>query len=100
MSRGFTLNPRPSSLYLRTAPMEPVIYFNRAFRPEKEAAISVRSRALNYGLGCFAGIRGYKTDDGRQVHVFRLDRHVRRLEQSAHILRLCLSGSRAEIASA
>jgi branched-chain amino acid aminotransferase len=78
--------------------MEPVIYFNRAFRPEKEATVSVRSRALNYGLGCFAGIRGYKTDDGRQVYVFRLDRHVRRLEQSARILRLRLSGPPSEIA--
>ena len=36
--------------------MEPVIYFNRAFRPESEATVSVRSRALNYGLGCFAGM--------------------------------------------
>jgi branched-chain amino acid aminotransferase len=79
-------------------PMDPVIYFNRAFRPEREATISVRSRALNYGLGCFAGIRGYKTDDGRQVHVFRLDRHVRRLDHSARILRLRLSGAPAEIA--
>ena len=78
--------------------MESVIYFNRAFRPEREATISVRSRALNYGLGCFAGIRGYKTDDGRQVHVFRLDRHVRRLEHSARILRLRLSGTPSEIA--
>ena len=38
----------------RTTPMEPVIYFDRAFRPEREATVSVRSRALNYGLGCFA----------------------------------------------
>ena len=80
--------------------MEPVIYINRAFRPEHEATISVRSRALNYGLGCFAGIRGYKTDDGQQVHVFRLDRHVRRLDQSARILRLRLSGATSEIAAA
>lgn len=78
--------------------MESLIYFKRAFRPEREATISVRSRALNYGLGCFGGIRGYRTDDGRQVHVFRLDRHVRRLEQSARILRLCLPGSASEIA--
>ena len=77
--------------------MEPVIYFNRAFRPESEATVSVRSRALHYGLGCFAGIRGYKTDDGRQIHVFRLDRHVRRLDQSARILQLALSGSPSEI---
>lgn len=78
--------------------MEPVIYFKRAFRPEHEATISVRSRALNYGLGCFAGIRGYRTDDGNQVHLFRLDRHVQRLEQSAHILRLRLPGTAAEVA--
>jgi branched-chain amino acid aminotransferase len=78
--------------------MEPIIYFNRAFRPEREATVSVRSRALNYGLGCFAGIRGYRTDDGQQVHVFRLRRHVRRLEQSARIIRLCLSGSETDIA--
>ena len=78
--------------------MEPLIYFNGAFHPEHEATISVRSRALHYGLGCFAGIRGYRTDDGRQVHVFRLDRHVRRLEQSAQILRLRLSGSASEVA--
>lgn len=78
--------------------MESLIYFKRAFRPEREATISVRSRALNYGLGCFGGIRGYRTDDGRQLHVFRLDRHVRRLEQSARILRLRLPGPVSEIA--
>ncbi len=77
--------------------MESVIYFNREFRPERDATISVRSRALNYGLGCFAGIRGYKTDDGQQVNVFRLDRHVRRLEHSARIIHLRLSGSQSEI---
>jgi branched-chain amino acid aminotransferase len=65
---------------------------NGAFRPESEAVLSVRSRALNYGLGCFAGIRAYRTDDGGQVNVFRLDRHVRRLEQSARILCLRLPG--------
>lgn len=78
--------------------MESLIYFKGEFRPEREATISVRSRALNYGLGCFGGIRGYATDDGRQVNVFRLDRHVRRLDQSARILRLRLSGSPSEIA--
>lgn len=78
--------------------MEPVIYFKRAFRPESEATVSVRSRALNYGLGCFAGIRGYRTDDGQQVHVFRLERHVRRLEQSARILCLRLPGTQVEVA--
>ena len=73
--------------------MESIVYMNGTFRPDSEAVLSVRSRALNYGLGCFAGIRGYRTDDGSQVNVFRLDRHLRRLEQSARILGLRLSGS-------
>lgn len=77
--------------------MASLIYFDGAFRPEHEATISVRSRALNYGLGCFAGIRGYRTDDGQQVHVFRLERHVRRLERSARILCLRLPASVSEV---
>jgi branched-chain amino acid aminotransferase len=78
--------------------MESIVYFNGQFRPESEAVLSVRSRALNYGLGCFAGIRGYRTDDGSQVNVFRLDRHVRRLELSARILRLRLPGTPDDVA--
>jgi branched-chain amino acid aminotransferase len=85
---------------MQVQPMEPLIYFNGSFVSEREATVSVRSRALNYGLGCFAGIRGYRSDDGSQVSVFRLDRHVRRLEQSAQILRLRLSGTTSEIAGA
>jgi branched-chain amino acid aminotransferase len=78
--------------------MESLIYFDGSFRPEQRATVSVRSRALNYGLGCFAGIRAYRTDDGRQLHVFQLDRHVRRLERSARILSLRLSGSVSHVA--
>jgi branched-chain amino acid aminotransferase len=77
-----------------------IVYWNGAFRPESEATISVRSRALNYGLGCFAGIRGYRADDGRQLNVFRLEKHVRRLDQSARVLHLRPSGSPEDVASA
>jgi branched-chain amino acid aminotransferase len=61
-------------------------YFDGQFVPDSEATISVRSRGLNYGLGCFAGIRGYLADDGKQVYVFRLDDHIRRLELSSKLL--------------
>lgn len=79
--------------------MTSIVYFNGQFRPEGEAVLSVRSRALNYGLGCFAGIRGYRTDDGAQVNVFRLDRHVRRLDFSARILGLRLPTAPPEFAA-
>jgi branched-chain amino acid aminotransferase len=64
---------------------------------EEQATVSVRSRALNYGMGCFGGIRGYLADDGKEVFVFRLDAHVRRLETSAKILYLKLPGSPEEV---
>ncbi len=74
-----------------------VTYIDGKWLNDEQATISVRSRALNYGLGCFGGIRGYLADDGEQVFVFRLDAHVRRLEHSAKVLFLPLPVSRDEL---
>lgn len=67
-----------------------VTYMNGEFVDDADATISVRARGLNYGLGCFGGIRGYASDDGREVYVFRLDQHVERLEKSAKMLFLSI----------
>ena len=67
-----------------------VTYMDGKWLEDGQATVSVRSRALNYGMGCFGGIRGYLSDDGKEVFVFRLDSHVRRLEHSAKILYLRL----------
>ncbi len=68
-----------------------ITYIDGRFVDDADAKISVRSRGLNYGLGCFGGIRGYLADDGRQVFVFRLDQHVQRLDRSARLLFLSLT---------
>jgi branched-chain amino acid aminotransferase len=65
-------------------------YIDGRFVDDADATISVRSRALNYGLGCFGGIRGYLADDESQVYVFRLDQHTERLDRSAKLLMLRL----------
>lgn len=75
-----------------------VTYMDGKWLDDSEATISVRSRALNYGMGCFGGVRGYLADDQKEVYVFRLDAHMRRLEQSAKILFLRLPGSVEEVA--
>jgi branched-chain amino acid aminotransferase len=67
-----------------------ITYIDGRFVDDEQATISVRSRALNYGLGCFGGIRGYLADDGHEVYVFRLDAHIERLAESAKILCLRL----------
>ena len=72
-------------------------YIDGKWVDEEHATVSIRSRALNYGLGCFGGIRAYAEDD--QLYVFRLDHHVRRLERSGKILFLPLPISRDELAS-
>ncbi len=48
------------------------------------AQVHVLTHTLHYGLGVFEGIRSYLTGDGRSA-VFRLEEHVRRLFESAHI---------------
>lgn len=68
-----------------------VTYLDGRFVEDGDATISVRSRALNYGIGCFGGIRGYLADDGKQVYVFRLDQHVARLDVSSRMLNLSLT---------
>ncbi len=74
-----------------------ITYFDGKFVDDAEAVVSVRSRALNYGLGCFGGIRGYMSADGAQLHVFRVADHITRLMHSAHVLHMRLPGSHAEV---
>lgn len=77
-----------------------VTYFDGRFVEDDEATVSVRSRALNYGIGCFGGIRGYLADDGHQVHLFRLSDHLVRLELSARMMFLRLNADQREAAAA
>ena len=65
-----------------------VTYMDGQWVDDGDAVVSVRSRALNYGMGCFGGIRGYLADDENEVFVFRLDAHMKRLKHSAKILYL------------
>jgi branched-chain amino acid aminotransferase len=53
--------------------------------PFDEARVHVLTHALHYGVGVFEGIRAYRTADGRSA-VFRLQEHIRRLYDSAHII--------------
>ncbi len=64
-----------------------------------EARVHVLTHTLHYGLGVFEGIRCYRTADGRSA-VFRLEEHVRRLFDSAHINLLEPSFSREQVSQA
>lgn len=61
-------------------------FFNGEFVPIEQAQVSVMTHALNYGTGCFEGIRGYWNADEQQLYVFQLRPHMERLRRSAKIL--------------
>src|SRR5947207_14109917 len=71
--------------------MNGLIYVGGAFRPESEASVSVFDHGLLYGDGIFEGIRAY---NGR---VFRLERHIERLFDSAKAIRLEIPMPRQEV---
>jgi branched-chain amino acid aminotransferase len=63
-------------------------YFNGRFVPHDEARVSIASHVVNYGTGCFEGIRAYWNSEHEQLYVTLLDEHVQRLLRSARILGL------------
>jgi branched-chain amino acid aminotransferase len=71
--------------------MARTIYVSGTFRSDEDATVNVLDHGLLYGDGIFEGIRAY---NGR---VFKLDRHIDRLFDSAKALRLNVPLSRHEI---
>src|SRR5436189_5706359 len=71
--------------------MNELVYVNGSFRPAADATVSVFDHGLLYGDGIFEGIRAY---NGR---VFKLERHIDRLFDSAKAIRLQIPHSHAEV---
>jgi branched-chain amino acid aminotransferase len=86
--------PETSPINVPTAPARPVdglVYVSGAWRTAAEASISVFDHGLLYGDGVFEGIRAY---NGR---VFKLERHIERLFDSAKAIRLDIGLSPADV---
>lgn len=65
----------------------PIAYFQNQFVPFSEANVSIATHALHYGTGALGGLRGIPhPQDSKQILLFRLDRHCRRLSHSARFL--------------
>jgi branched-chain amino acid aminotransferase len=51
-----------------------------------EARVGLLTHGLNYGTGCFEGIRGYWNEEERELNLLLLREHFERLKSSARIL--------------
>jgi branched-chain amino acid aminotransferase len=74
--------------------MAPKVWLNGKLVEKEQAVLSVFDHGLLYGDGVFEGIRSYS---GK---VFRLEKHVRRLFDSANGIRLEIPLSREQVAAA
>jgi len=75
-----------------------LIWLDGDFVRWDDAEVHVLTHTLHYGYGAFEGIRCYATDAGPAV--FRLDDHLKRLENSCRALLLTIPFERAEIRAA
>jgi branched-chain amino acid aminotransferase len=74
------------------------IWMNGAFVKWDDAKVHILTHTLHYGTGVFEGIRCYKADGGSSV--FRLQEHVDRLFDSAHILQMDIPFTREAVSEA
>ncbi len=75
------------------------IWFDGKLVPWDQAQVHVLTYTLHYGLGVFEGVRCYECADGRSA-IFRLDEHVKRLFESAHISQIEIPFSQEQITTA
>src|SRR4051812_25936426 len=75
-------------------------FFRGHIVPYSEARVGVLTHALNYGTGCFGGIRGYWNADEQELFVFRPSDHFRRFLESTRLLDMQLPFSVTDLTEA
>jgi len=69
---------------------ESIVFAGGRFARYDEAKVGLLTHGLNYGTGCFEGIRGYWNPDDRELYLLQLREHYERLHASAKILLMTL----------
>ncbi len=62
------------------------MYFNGEFVRQDKALISIMTHGLQYGTGCFEGIRAYYSEKDTALYAFRLEEHFKRFLRSCQTL--------------
>lgn len=75
----------------------PIAYFKNQFVSFTDANISIATHALHYGTAAFGGLRGIPDPQNpKQALLFRLDRHCKRLSNSARFLHFDLPADKIQ----
>lgn len=72
-------------------------FFKNQIVPFEQATVGIMTHALNYGTGCFEGIRAYYNAEQQQMYILKLKEHYQRLTRSAKALHIKLRLSLKEM---
>lgn len=76
------------------------IWLDGEIVPWAEAKIHVATEAVLRGENVFEGVRAYWNDEEQELYIFRNAEHLRRLRQSAKIMRMTIPYSDEELTAA
>ncbi|HEX4012660.1 MAG TPA: branched-chain amino acid transaminase [Candidatus Cybelea sp.] len=74
------------------------VYANGGYARYGDSKVGLLTHGLQYGTGCFEGIRGYWLPDERELYLLLLRDHYERLATSAKILTMALPHGVDELA--
>lgn len=77
---------------------ETTVYSAGRYCAYSDAHVGLLTHGLQYGTGCFEGIRGYWEGQARELYLVQLTEHFERLATSAKILTMKLPHTVAELA--
>ncbi len=67
---------------------ESIAYHTGEYRRLAECTVNVSTHALQYGTGVFGGMRAYYNPVKDNLYIFRMDRHYKRLWNSARVMQM------------
>ena len=79
-------------------PISKYVWFDGKYILMEKAKVPITTHAIHYGTSIFEGIRAYW--NGKNLHVFRLDDHVKRFRRSGQFYNIPLNFSDVEITDA
>lgn len=90
MGRGTPESQRAEELKKIVDLSKITVYAGGSFRAYDDAKVGLLTHGLQYGTGCFEGIRGYWIPEDRELLLVQLREHYERLAISAKILMMKL----------
>ncbi|MEO8432483.1 MAG: branched-chain amino acid transaminase [Acidobacteriota bacterium] len=69
-------------------PLPEYAFFDGRIVPYRDAKVGVMTHGLQYGTGCFGGLRGFWNETEEELFVFRPHDHFQRFLESARLLSL------------